>query len=183
MGRATQPTLPQREPGPRHETPLRSFFTPAGHFTKPLDNLLVATTNLAALPIMGHSPIKFEARNAIEMLKIAVTQQANYSHSRERLHSTPAPGRSRSHHVDSPDVSSSTRQHHEPPRVLPHMRAPNAQYIVDSARAQRAAEAANDAALSPSVTTQLTPTGRTLGIPCLAPALRNERMPLSRRLG
>ena len=40
-----------------------------------------------------------------------------------------------------------------------------------------AAQAANEAALAPPVTTQLTPTGRTLGVPCLSPALRSERMP------
>ena len=41
--------------------------------------MLAATHNLAEIPTDGRSPIGIEARNAIEMLKTTVAQQANYS--------------------------------------------------------------------------------------------------------
>ena len=84
-GQPHQPTQ-QRLQEPAHrlppvQTPSHRFLTPAGHFTNPLDNLVAAATNLAALPIMGNSPVEIEAWNSIEMLKTAVAQQAYYSYS------------------------------------------------------------------------------------------------------
>lgn len=120
------------------------FQTPAGHYSNPVDNVLAATQNLAAIPITGNSPVEIEARNAIEMLKTAVTQQANYSYSQQRLHSTPRPSHNRSRHAESPAVSSSARwqrgqQQHDPPRPA----ISDAQAIINAARAMREAEARN----------------------------------------
>ena len=57
------------------------FHTPRGHFSNPVDNVLAATRHLESLPIYGNSPAEIEARNASEMLKTAVVQHAQYSHS------------------------------------------------------------------------------------------------------
>ena len=56
---------------------------PAGHFSNPVDNMLAAATNLVALPITWNTPFEIEARNAIDMLKTTVAQQANYSYSQQ----------------------------------------------------------------------------------------------------
>jgi hypothetical protein len=138
---------PQLEPNPRPEPPPHHVLTPPGHFSNPVDNLFVATTTLAALPITGNMPVEIEARNAIEKLKTTMVQQANYSYSRERLHSTPVPSRtrSRSRHTESPGASS-TRRRREPPRGLPYTGALDAQDALTSAQAHQAAETAQQAA-------------------------------------
>ena len=86
--------------------------TPPGHYSNPLDNIVVAASRLAALPIEGTSPIAMEARRAKELLDTALTQQQAYSYSRERIHSTPRPSRSYTRHLDEPAVSSSARRRH-----------------------------------------------------------------------
>lgn len=78
------------------------FQTPRGHFSNPVDTVLVATRHLESLSIYGNSPVEIEARNAIEMLKTAVVQHAQYSHSLDRLHSTPQASHTRSRHEDLP---------------------------------------------------------------------------------
>ena len=65
---------------------------------------------------------------------MAVAQQAAYSYSRDRIHSTP--------HMESPAVSSSERHRnqprgHDPPRANNH-----AQLLVDQAQAHHEAELA-----------------------------------------
>ena len=106
-GTVQQPGNRQEEPAqpPLTHSPPRRFQTPRGHFSNPVDNMLAATQNMEALPMNGNSPIVVEARNAIEMLKTAVVQQAQYSYSRDRMHSTPYT--SKGHNVESPAVSSS----------------------------------------------------------------------------
>ena len=77
---------------PSHvQTSPHCFLTTVDHFSNPADNMLATTTNLVALPITGNTPFDIEARNAIDMLKTTVAQQANYSYSQQRLHSTPHP--------------------------------------------------------------------------------------------
>ena len=189
-----------QQPAQQQQQPAR-FHTPAGHFSNPVDNVWAATHNLSLIPINGNNPFEVEARKAIEMLKTAVTQQANYSHSPNRLHSTPYNSRSRSRHGESPAVSSSAwrqREHQNQQPALPQpIQQPrpavsDAQAIVDSARAARAANAGNTVIdhvqpaarnmTSPPATTQPAPSGtgfvgRTIGTQCLGPALRNERLP------
>ena len=54
---------------------------PPGHFPNPLDNMIATALRLAALPVMGKSPEAVEARRAVELLQMAVAQQAAYSYS------------------------------------------------------------------------------------------------------
>lgn len=130
---AAQPHQPtqhhQLEPA-QHASPVRTtpdrFVTPAGHFSNPVDDLLAEATNLTALPITGYTPVEREALQAIELLKTAVAQHANYSYSRQRLHSTPHQSHSRSRHAESPAVSSNARRIHEQQCDPPHLEAQNA---------------------------------------------------------
>ena len=86
------------------------FQTPRGHFSNPVDNVLAATRHLESLSIYGNSLDEIEARNAIEMLKTVVVQHAQYSHSLDRLHSTPQVSHTRSRHEDLPAVTSGPRR-------------------------------------------------------------------------
>ena len=54
-------------------TPSRSV-TQEGHFSNPLDNLVVAAANLTRLLIMGATPMEREALHAIDLLKTIVPQ-------------------------------------------------------------------------------------------------------------
>ena len=81
MGRPPNPPIQPTE------GQIPRFRTPRGHFSNPVDNVLAATRHLESLPIHGNTPAEIEARNAIEMLKTAVVQNAQFSHSPERLHS------------------------------------------------------------------------------------------------
>ena len=83
--------------------------------------MIAAASRLAALLVEGESPVAAEARKAVELLQTAVAQQAAYSYSRERIHSTPRHNRSYSRRIESPAVSSSERRRnpprgHDPPR-------------------------------------------------------------------
>lgn len=75
------PPAHQHAPARPHPTEPAHFCTPEGHYSNPVDNMLAAAHNLTVIPITGNSPAEIEARNAIEMLKTAVVQQANYSYS------------------------------------------------------------------------------------------------------
>ncbi|KAI4987786.1 hypothetical protein ZWY2020_028544 [Hordeum vulgare] len=99
---------PARPPPQSMETHATRFQTPWGHFSNPVDNMLSATRHLESLPIHGNSPAEVEARNAIQILKTTVLQQAQYSYSRERLHSTPQASHTRSRHDDPPAVTANT---------------------------------------------------------------------------
>ena len=63
---------------------------------------------------------------------------------------------------------------HDPPRANNE-----AQALVDQARARREAELAaqQQPQRNPSVSVEAGMTSRTVGVPCLAPALRNEWLP------
>ena len=110
-------------------------------------------------------------------------QQQGYSYSRERIHSTPRPSRSYSRHINEPAVSSSGRNHSPPHGHNSAGGGADAQNVVDQGRARREAElAAQYVARQPTPvrsTTSVEPdaTFRNLGVPCLVPALRNERLP------
>ena len=136
---------------------------------------------LAALCVEGVYPAAMETRRAKELLQTAVAQQAAYSYSRERIHSTPRPSRSYSRHMDSPAVSSSDRHHNQPRGHNPAR--DGAQDLVDQVRACRKAELAAQRAthqhspVYPATSVETGVISRTLGVPCLVPALRNERFP------
>ncbi|KAI5012643.1 hypothetical protein ZWY2020_024909 [Hordeum vulgare] len=153
---------------------------PRGHFSNPVDNVLGATRHLESLPIYGNTPAEIEARNAIEMLKTAVVQHAQYSHSLDRLHSMPQASHTRSRHEDFPAVTSGPRRlpQHDPLGILDT----RAHDIVDAARAARHMEPTAVAgqaypAYIPSPLVPLDGGGKHIGVSRLAPALRNERMP------
>ena len=113
--------MQREDPGPNpppNQTPSQHFLTPPpGHFSNPADNMLAAATRLAAIPIEGESPAGVESWNAVELLQTAVAHQMAYSHSRDRVHSTPRPSRSYSRRVESPAVSSSEQRHNPPVMV------------------------------------------------------------------
>ena len=85
-----------------------------------------------------------ETRNVIELLRMAVAQQAAYSYSSDHVHSTPRQSRSYSQCIELPTVSSSERRRRplqdNPPQN--NNLLVNAQAIMDQARARREAEAA-----------------------------------------
>ncbi|KAI4965143.1 hypothetical protein ZWY2020_057383 [Hordeum vulgare] len=101
-------TIPPPNPPPDQpiDAHLTRFHTPRGHFSNPVNNVLAAIRHLESLPIYGNTPAEIEARNAIEMLKMVVVQHMQYSHSLDRLHSTPQASHTRSRHEDFPAVTS-----------------------------------------------------------------------------
>ena len=145
--------------------------------------MIAAAMRLVALPVEGESPTAIETRRARELLHTAVAQQAAYSYSHERIHSTPRPSQSYSRHIDSPAVSSSEQRCNQPCGHDPARDGANAQTLVDQGRARREAElAAQQAAhpyspVYPSASMEEGMTSRTLGVPCLVSALCNERLP------
>jgi hypothetical protein len=119
----------------------------------------------------------------MELLQTMVVQQAAYSYSRERIHSTPRQSRSYSWRIELPAVSSSERHNNQPRGRDPPHAENNAQALVDQARARREAELVAQLAAyqqpqhNPSVSIEAGMTSRNVGVPCLVPALRNERLP------
>ena len=145
--------------------------------------MVAAAARLAALPIDGDSPTAVETRRVRELLQTALAQQEAYSYSQDRIHSTPRPGRSPSYsrHMVSATGSSNVRRRDLPPGHGPvHNGAFN---VVDQDRARQEAEQA--ALLTAYQPLPAHPTAsidagiptRTGGVPCLVPALRNERLP------
>ncbi|KAI4996004.1 hypothetical protein ZWY2020_040506 [Hordeum vulgare] len=134
------------------------FQTPRGHFSNPVDNVLAATRHSESLPIHGNTPAEIEARNAIEMLKTAVVQNTEFSHSLDRLHSTPQASRTRSRPEDQPAITSR-------PRPLPQVNSPD--HWDPPGRDHP------DIQTGPAL---LFGGGRQVGAPCLAPPLRNEKI-------
>ena len=112
--RAMEP--PRMNTAPPHYTPI-----PPGHFSNPLENLIVALAHLVALPMEGDSPTTIETRRVRELLQTALAQQDAYSYSRDRIHSTPRPSRSPSYsrHMDSADMSSNAQHRNQPCRHEP----------------------------------------------------------------
>ncbi|KAI5019429.1 hypothetical protein ZWY2020_044317 [Hordeum vulgare] len=149
---------PPNPPIQTTEGRIPRFRTPQGHFSNPVDNVLAATRHLESLPIHGNTPAEIEARNAIEMLKTAVVQNAQFSHSPERLHNTPQASYTTGWPEDRPAVNSAPRhlpQDNPPERDPPGKGPPNIQ----------------------EAQTHPAGTGGRVGVPCLSLALRNERMP------
>ena len=110
---AGAPVQPRTTDLPRQNNIVPS--TPPGHYSNTLDNIVAAASRLAALPTDGESPVAVEARRGRDILQTTLNQQQAYSHSRERIHSTPRPSRSYSRHVeDEPAMSSSARRRNSP---------------------------------------------------------------------
>ena len=110
------------EPPRQTDNPPQYVTTPPGHFSSPLDNMIAATSRLAAIPMEGDSIAAIETRRARDLLQTAVVQQHAYSYNRDIIHSTPRPSPSYSRHLDEPEVSSNARRR-------------NAQDVVDNGRA------------------------------------------------
>ena len=174
--RATDP--PHLNLSPPQHVPM-----PPGHFSNPLDNMIAAATRLAALLAQDGSPSAMEIRRAGELLQTAVAQQAAYSYSRDRIHSTPRPSRSYSRHIDELAMSSSEWHRNQPRRPNPLGAGNDAQILVDQGRARHEAElvaqlaAQQQSPVYPLASAEVGVTSRTLGVPCLLSALCNERFP------
>src|SRR3954467_6672758 len=125
--------LPRHNPGEP-----RVVHTPPDHYSNPLDNLVAAAARLEAIPVEGDSLQAIKTRRVKELLRTALVQQEAYSYSCERIHSTPRPGRSYNRNMEEPAESSNARC------SAPHGNnpAPDAQDVVDRARARREAELA-----------------------------------------
>src|SRR3954471_11896326 len=141
--------LPHYNPEPRIVT------TPPDHYSTPLDNRVAAAARLEAIPVEGDSLQAIETRRVKELLRTALVQQEAYSYSRERIHSTPRPGRSYSRNMEEPAESSNARR--RAPRG--NNPAPDAQDVVDRARARREAELA-----APHQAHQITPVRPTTSV-------------------
>ena len=161
--------------------------TPPGHYSNPLENMIAAAARLAALPVEGDSPTAVETRRVRELLQTALAQQEAYSYSRDRIHSTPrhairqnrSPSYSR--HMASATGSSNVRRHDFPGgHGLAHNGACN---VVDQDRARQEAEQAAQMTayqpfpVYPTASIEAGMATRAGGVPCLVPALRNERLP------
>ena len=83
--------------------------TPPGHYSNPMDNLVAAAARLEAILVEGDSPQAIETRRVKELLRTTLIQQEAYSYSRDRIHSTPRPGRSYSRRMEEPAISSNAR--------------------------------------------------------------------------
>ena len=175
------PVQPRMMDPPRQNNIVPQYVpTPPGHYSNPLDNNVAAASRLAALPTYSESPVAVEARRARDLLQTAPNQHQAYSHSRERIHSTPRPSRSYSRHVeDEPTVSSSARRQNSPRGNNPAGGGANAQDVVDHGRARREAEltarhgARQHTPVHPTASVEPGAMFSSLGVPCLTPALRN----------
>ena len=112
-----------REMAPPHMSmaPPRYVPIPPGHFSNPMENLIKASTRLAALPMDGDDPAVVETRRVTELLQTALAQQETYSYSRDIIHSTPLPwlapprqnrSPSYSRHMESEALSSNAKCQH-----------------------------------------------------------------------
>ena len=63
------------EPPRMNNTPPQHVPTPSGHYSNPLDNMITAATQLAALPVDGDSLAAVETRRVRELLQTALAQQ------------------------------------------------------------------------------------------------------------
>src|SRR3954464_5595863 len=137
---AGAPVQPRLIDLPRHNAGVpQAVPTPPGHYSNPMDNLVVAAARLEAIPVEGDSLQAIETRRVKELLRMALIQQEAYSYSRDRIHSTPRPAQSYSRHMEEPAVSSNARRG-APRGNNPAGGADNAQEVVDRARARREAE-------------------------------------------
>src|SRR4051812_40572848 len=98
-----------RQPNP----PSRSdrFRTPPNQYNNPTTNVMAATRLLTNAPIYGNTPADQATRQAMELLKTVMTQQAQYSQGHSHLHGTPYQSMSLQEDSPGPAESSSHRQH------------------------------------------------------------------------
>ena len=100
----TMPEVPAEQGNPTGSVRLPTggvrFHTPLGHYNNPTDNVYAATLALYRIPL-GDSPREAETRRAIEMLRTAIAQQANYPDNRSGLHGTPYNSQPRQQEVSS----------------------------------------------------------------------------------
>ena len=123
-----------------------------------------------------------EMRRDKELIQTIVAQLAAYSYSHERIHSTPRSSPSYSRHIDSLAVLSTEQHRNQLRRPDPPHAGNDVQAFVDQGRGRHEAELAAQLAVpqqSPvyqSTSVGAGVTSRTLGVPCLVPTLRNERL-------
>ena len=93
------------------------FHTLEGHYSNPMDNVHAATMRLENI-MVPEGPAGQETREAIEMLKTALTQQALYPAfpDASRLHSTPFNSGTRSRHGESNPANSTSARRREQER-------------------------------------------------------------------
>ena len=65
----------EMDPPRRTDNPPQYVPAPPGHFSSPLDNMIVAASRLAAIPMEGDSLAAVETRRARDLLQTAVVQQ------------------------------------------------------------------------------------------------------------
>ena len=144
--------------------------------------MYAATLALDRIPL-GDSPREAETRRAIDMLRTAMAQQANYPDNRSGLHGTPYNSQLRQQEV------SSTRQ--RIPQVVQHNplrpvapAASTAYAMVNSLRERRASSStarAEKTSLTPDdpptrkKTGQLNPTTVLAGSKCLSDDMKNSK--------
>ena len=176
-----------REMVPPHGNmaPPRYVPIPPCHFSNPMENLIAASTRLAALPMVGDDPAPVETRRVRELLQTALAQQETYSYSRDRTHSTPPPwlapprqnrSPSYSRHMESEALSSNTQrcdQHGGYNPMQDRVRQENERAA--QLAAQHAAH--QDIPEYPTTSIKMGVATRTGGVPCLVPALRNVHLP------
>ena len=79
--RAAPDQLRMTEPPRQTDNPPQYVSTTPGHFSSPLDNMISATSRLAAIPMEGDSLAAIETRQASDLLQTAAVQQHAYSYS------------------------------------------------------------------------------------------------------
>src|SRR3954469_5789370 len=97
----TPPTRPTPSPC------LDRFHTPPHHFDNPMANVMAATHFLTHAPIQGNTLADRAAREAVDFLKTAITQQGQYSQGAPYIHGTPYRSESRQAEWPAPEASGS----------------------------------------------------------------------------
>ena len=153
-----------------------------------MDNIWAATNNLAQIPVDPSSPFGVEARKAIEMLQTAVVQQLNYSN-QDKIHSTPYNSRNsaaRSHHGNSPVPAGSSNANRQGGQAQPRQAVSHIPIIINTGHRVSGTGARIPDHVPPPAplpasnlgnTITVTAGSRRIGIQCLGPAIRNERIP------
>ena len=150
-----------------------------------MENLIAASARLEALPVDGDDSTAVETRRIRELVQTALAQQETYSYSRDRIHSTPPPwlapprqnqSPSYNKHMESEALSSNAQRRNQPGGYNPvqdRIRQENEQ------AAQLAAQqtAHQDFPEYPTTSVETGMVTRTSSVPCLVPALHNERLP------
>ena len=108
---AGSPHMPSRRARGNEGTapPSSRFHTPPGQFNNPMDNVYATTLALDRIP-EGNSPREVETRQAVEMMRTAVVQHANYLDNISGMHRTPYNSQSKSRQGKSPRNIQSTSE-------------------------------------------------------------------------